>query len=131
MSTIESLEYWPQSELVSSKWVGEHLQDNSVRIVEVIYDSKNRSTQNAVPGAAVLDWIDDINQTDYEDIYKQNEKCNKLLKKIGVNDEKTTIVLYSDFNNWFAAMAFWIFKHIGQKNVRLLEGGRQGWLYTN
>ena len=51
MSTIESLEYWPQSELVSSKWVGEHLQDNSVRIVEVIYDSKNRSTQNAVPGA--------------------------------------------------------------------------------
>ena len=80
---------------------------------------------------SVLDWIDDINQTDYEDIYKRKEKCNKLLKKIGVNDEKTTIVLYSDFNNWFAAIAFWIFKHIGQKNVRLLEGGRQGWLYTN
>ena len=38
---LESLEFWPQSELVSSKWVNEHLQDNNVRIVEVIYDAKN------------------------------------------------------------------------------------------
>ena len=54
---------------------------------------------------SVLDWNEDIDQTDYEDIYKQNEKYNKLLKKIGVNDEKTTIVLCSDFNNWFAAIS--------------------------
>ena len=39
---LESLKFWPQSELVSSQWVNEHLQDNNVRIVEVIYDAKNR-----------------------------------------------------------------------------------------
>ena len=125
MSSIESLEYWPPSELVSSKWVSEHLQDKNVRIVEVIFDSENRNLCNTVPGAAALDWNKDIDQTDYEDPQRQNEKHDKLLKKIGVNDEKTTIVLYSDFNNWFAAIVFWIFKHIGYNNVRLLQGGRQ------
>ena len=80
MSTRESLEYWPQSELVSSQWVIEHLQDNTIRIVEVIYDSKNRSSHNTVPGASVLDWNEDIDPTHYEDTYKQNEKYSKLLK---------------------------------------------------
>ncbi len=136
MSTLESLEYWPQSELVSSKWISEHLQDNNIRIVEVIYDSKDRSNQNTVPGAAVLDWNEDIiqtdyEQTDYEDPLRMDEKHDKLLKKIGVKDEKTTIVLCSDFNNWFASITYWIFKYCGNNNVKLLERGRQGWLYKN
>ena len=53
-----------------------------------------------------------------------------LLEKIGVKDKKTIIVLCSDFNNWFAAIVFWIFKHIGHDNVKLLEGGRQELLHT-
>ena len=93
MSTRESLEFWPQSELVSSQWVNEHLQDSSVRLVEVIYDTKNSRPHPAVPGASVLDWNEDIDQAEDVDTYKQNEKYNKLLKKIGVNDENTTIVL--------------------------------------
>lgn len=123
MSIIKPWGYWPQSELVNSKWVNDHLQDNTIRIVEVIYDSKNRSSLNTLPGAAVLDWNEDINQIDYEDQQKRNEKYASLLKKIGVKDEETTIVLYSDFNNWFAAIVFWIFKHIGHQNVRLLQRG--------
>jgi thiosulfate/3-mercaptopyruvate sulfurtransferase len=124
-TTRVPLKYWPQSELVSSEWVNNHLQDNDVRIVEVVYNSKNRNIHNSVPGAAVLDWDEDIDHTDYEDAQRQNEKYNKLLKKIGVIDGNTTIVLCSDFNNWFASIAYWIFKHFGNNNVKLLEGGRQ------
>ena len=131
MSTRESLEFWPQSELVSSQWVNEHLQDSSVRLVEVIYDAKTSRPHPALPGASVLNWNEDIDQAEDVDTYKQNEKYNKLLKKIGVYDVNTTIVLCSDFNNWFASITYWIFKHIGHDNVRLLEGGRQGWLRTN
>ena len=131
MSTIEPMEYWPQSELVNSQWVSEHIEDNSAKIVEVIYDSKNTSSFNTVPGDSILNWNEDIDQTDYEDTDEQNEKYSKLLKKIGIKDEKTTIVLYSDFNNWFAAIVYWIFKHHGKDNVKLLEGGRQEWLHTN
>ena len=131
MLVIESLEYWPQSELASPKWVNEHLQDNTVRIVEVIFDSKNKNSHNTVPGAAVLDWNEDLDQTDYEESHRQNEKYYKLLRKIDVKDEKTTIVLCSDFNNWFASITYWIFKHFGNNNVKLLEGGRHGWSDEN
>ena len=131
MSTRESLEFWPKSELVSSQWVNEHLQDRSVRLVEVIYDTKNSRPHPAVPGASVLDWNEDIDQAEDVDTHKQNEKHNKLLKKIGVNNENTTIVLCSDFNNWFASITYWIFKHFGNNNVKLLEGGRHGWSDEN
>ena len=54
MLEIETLNYWPQSELVSSKWASEHLKDNTVKIVEVIYDSKNRGLLNTVPGGSLF-----------------------------------------------------------------------------
>lgn len=38
------------------------------------------------------------------------------------------LILYGDFNNWFAAFAFWVFKYYGYKDVRLMNGGRKKWL---
>jgi thiosulfate/3-mercaptopyruvate sulfurtransferase len=43
----------------------------------------------------------------------------------------TTIVLYGDNNNWFAAWAFWILKYYGHREVRLLDGGRVKWVADN
>jgi thiosulfate/3-mercaptopyruvate sulfurtransferase len=40
----------------------------------------------------------------------------------------TTLVLYGDFNNWFAAFAFWVFKYYGFSDVRLMNGGRKKWI---
>jgi len=51
----------------------------------------------------------------------------ELLSRAGVGND-TTIVLYGDNNNWFAAWAFWIFKYYGHQDVRLLDGGRVKWL---
>lgn len=132
-TTIEPLEYWPQSELVSSQWVNDHLHDDNVRLVEVVYDSKKKNSNAAKKATtAILDWKEDIDHADYEDTQRQTEKYNNLLKKIGVSDEKTTIiVLCSDFDNWFASIAYWLFKHFGNNNVKLLEGGRQQWLSKN
>src|SRR3712207_2970415 len=80
LTTTEPLEYWPQSELVSSQWVNDHLYDNNVRIVEVVYDSKKRKS-NSVKEAttAILDWNEDIDHADYEDTQRQPEKYNNLL----------------------------------------------------
>ena len=38
------------------------------------------------------------------------------------------MILYGDFNNWFAAFAFWVFKYYRYNDVRLLDGGRKKWL---
>lgn len=133
-TTTFPFEHWPPSELVSSQWVNEHLHDNNVKIVEVVYDSKTKSSYNSKQRTTVIDWHEDIDHSDYEDTQRQNEKYDKLLKKIGISDENTTIVLCSDFNNWFASIVYWILKHFGNNNVKLLEGGgggRQEWLNKN
>ena len=49
------------------------------------------------------------------------------MQKSGVSND-TILVLYGDFNNWFAAFAFWVFKYYGHKDIRLMNGGRKKWL---
>ncbi|TLX84201.1 MAG: sulfurtransferase, partial [Thaumarchaeota archaeon] len=55
------------------------------------------------------------------------QACQELLQRIGVNGD-TTLVIYGDFNNWFAAFAFWAFKYYGCKDMKLMNGGRKKWL---
>ena len=55
------------------------------------------------------------------------QACEELLQKAGLGND-TTLILYGDFNNWFAAFAFWVFKYYGYKDVRLMNGGRKKWL---
>lgn len=50
-----------------------------------------------------------------------------MLQKSGINTD-TTLILYGDFNNWFAAFAFWVFRYYGHKHVKLMNGGRKKWL---
>jgi thiosulfate/3-mercaptopyruvate sulfurtransferase len=49
------------------------------------------------------------------------------LGESGISND-TTILLYGDNNNWFAAYAFWQLKYNGHKDVRLINGGRKKWL---
>ncbi|MGB8938430.1 MAG: rhodanese-like domain-containing protein [Candidatus Nitrosopolaris sp.] len=55
------------------------------------------------------------------------QACEELLQRAGLNNN-TTLILYGDFNNWFAAFAFWVFKYYGYDDVRLMNGGRKKWL---
>jgi thiosulfate/3-mercaptopyruvate sulfurtransferase len=79
-----------------------------------------------VPGAVLFDWRQDINDPVTRNILGKQE-CQNLLQNAGINDD-TTLVLYGDFNNWFAAFAFWVFKYYGYKDLRLMNGGRKKWL---
>ena len=50
-----------------------------------------------------------------------------LLARSGISNN-TTVVLYGDNNNWFAAFAYWLFKLYGHEKVVLIDGGRRKWL---
>lgn len=81
-TTIEPLEYWPQSELVNSKWVKDHLHDKNVRLVEDVFDPNNRNSKSVKEAAAaILDGKEDIDHADYEDTQRRTEKYNSLKKK--------------------------------------------------
>jgi thiosulfate/3-mercaptopyruvate sulfurtransferase len=75
----------------------------------------------------LFDWREDINDPISRNILSK-QACEKLLSvKAGINDN-SILVLYGDFNNWFAAFAFWVFKYYGFKDVRIMNGGRKKWL---
>ncbi|MEM0030552.1 MAG: rhodanese-like domain-containing protein, partial [Candidatus Nitrosocaldus sp.] len=87
--------------LVSTQWVQEHLNDPKVRIAEVDYDPTSNYMLGHVPNAVLFDWKKDINDPLRRDILSK-EACEDLLQRAGCNND-TILVLYGDFNNWFAA----------------------------
>jgi thiosulfate/3-mercaptopyruvate sulfurtransferase len=111
--------------LVTTDWVAQHLNDAGVRIVEVDVDTAAYDTGH-LPGAAGWNWTTELCDTLTRDIIPL-KKLEELLGKSGI-DNKTTIVLYGDNNNWFAAWAFWQLKMYGHDDVRIMDGGRKKWL---
>ena len=120
------MEYAHPEVLVDTNWVDQHKNDPKVRVAEVDYDPTANYTLGHIPGSVLIDWKADINDPVTRNIITK-QACESLLQRVGVNDD-TTLVLYGDFNNWFAAFAFWVFKYYGYKDVRLMNGGRKKWL---
>ena len=111
--------------LVNTDWVAQHATDAGVRVVEVDVDT-TAYDQGHVPGSAGWNWTTELCDTLVRDIVPA-KKLEELLGKNGI-DNKTTIVLYGDNNNWFAAWAFWQLKVYGHDDVRIMDGGRRKWL---
>jgi len=112
--------------LVDTNWTEAHLKDPNVRIAEVDYDPKTNYHLGHIPGSVLFDWKKDINDPLNRNIISK-ESCEELLNKSGINQD-STLILYGDFNNWFAAFAFWVFKYYGYEDVRIMNGGRKKWL---
>jgi len=111
--------------LVSTEWVAAKTKDPSVRIVEVDVDTTSYDEghiQNAVGWA----WDSQLCDTVRRDIIPKDEFA-KLMARAGIAND-TTVVLYGDNNNWFAAWAFWQLKIYGHKDIRLMNGGRKKWV---
>ena len=126
MTLQKQLEYVHPEVLVDTEWVEDHLNDPKVRIAEVDYDRKTNYELGHIPGSVLFDWKKDINEPLSRNILTR-QAYKELLQREGVNND-TTLVLYGDFNNWFAAFAFWVFKYYGYKDVRIINGGRRKWL---
>jgi thiosulfate/3-mercaptopyruvate sulfurtransferase len=118
-------EYAHPEVLVDGDWLNSHLTDPSVRIVEVDVDTSAYDLGH-IPGALGWNWSHQLCDTVRRDILPK-EQLEALLSQAGIAPE-TTIVIYGDSNNWFAAWAFWQLKIYGHKDVRLLNGGRKKWL---
>jgi thiosulfate/3-mercaptopyruvate sulfurtransferase len=114
-----------QDVLVTTEWVSGHLTDQTVRIVEVDVDTKAYNEGHA-PNAVGWAWDTQLCDTIRRDIIPK-DKFEKLLGSSGISNS-TTIILYGDNNNWFAAWAFWQLKVYGHKDVRLMNGGRKKWI---
>ena len=122
------VDYAHANTLVSTDWVNEHKNDPNVAIVEVDVDTEAYG-QGHIPGAIGWNWQTQLCDTVQRDIIRQAD-LEKLLGHSGIGND-TTIILYGDNNNWFAAWAFWQLKIYGHQDVRIMNGGRKKWLAEN
>jgi thiosulfate/3-mercaptopyruvate sulfurtransferase len=111
--------------LVSTEWVANHLQDRKVRFVEVDVDTTSYQ-QGHVPGAVGWNWTTQLCDTVVRDVIPR-AKLEALMAASGICNE-TTVVLYGDNNNWFAAWALWQLKLYGHEDARIMNGGRKKWV---
>jgi thiosulfate/3-mercaptopyruvate sulfurtransferase len=116
---------YAKSVLVTTDWLAAHLDDEDVVVAEVdempeLYD------EGHVPGAVKLHWRDDLQDPVERDLIEKSD-FEQLMGRLGIAPS-TTVVLYGDRNNWFAAYAYWYLKIYGHEDVRILDGGRQKWL---
>jgi thiosulfate/3-mercaptopyruvate sulfurtransferase len=110
--------------LVSTEWVAEHRHDPGVRLVEVDVDTTAYDSGH-IEGAVGWNWQSQLNDRVRRDI-PDAAAFAKLMSDAGVTP-KTTVVLYGDNNNWFAAFAFWLLQLYGHKPTKLMNGGRAKW----
>ncbi|HEY3940585.1 MAG TPA: sulfurtransferase [Bryobacteraceae bacterium] len=111
--------------LVDTAFVAAHANDSHVRVVEVDVDTKAYD-EGHVPGAIAWAWNTQLCDTVVRDILSKAQFEN-LMTQSGIGNG-TTVVLYGDNNNWFAAWALWQMKIYGHKDVRIMDGGRKKWL---
>jgi len=111
--------------LVDADWAAEHIDDPKVRFVEVDVDT-SAYAEGHIPGAVAWNWTSQLSDGLRRDIISRVELA-KLLSESGI-DDGTTVVLYGDNNNWFAAWAYWQLRLFGVENVKILNGGRKLWL---
>jgi thiosulfate/3-mercaptopyruvate sulfurtransferase len=111
--------------LVEPQWLEQHLNDDSIRIVEVDENPALYREQH-IPGAIGLDW-----RTDLQDQVRRDflgpEDFGRLFGNRGVSNDHL-IILYGDRSNWFAAYTYWYLKYYGHDSVKLLNGPRERWI---
>jgi thiosulfate/3-mercaptopyruvate sulfurtransferase len=118
-------DYAHPEKLVSTEWLAAHLDDPGLVVAEsdedvLLYDTGH------IPGAVKLDWHTELNDPDTRD-YVDGQGFARLMSAKGISRD-TTLVLYGDRNNWWAAYALWVATLFGHPDVRLLDGGRAKWI---
>ena len=117
-------EYAHPESLVSTEWVAEHGGGPNIALVEVDVDT-SAYEQGHIAGAVGWNWQSQLQQPVRRDLAAP-EEIEALMTRSGIGND-TTVILYGDNNNWFAAWAFWQLKYYGHRDVRLMNGGRAKW----
>lgn len=111
--------------LVTTAWVADHLDDPTVRLIEVDIDATSYAAGHLPRAVQWTVWGDLLD--DDERLPDDPAILAELLSRSGITQE-TTIVLYGDASNWGAALAYWVLRAVGHQAVHLMDGGRATWL---
>ncbi len=118
-------DYANPDKLVSTEWVAQNLDAPGLRLIEVDVDTEAYS-EGHPPGAVAWNWTSQLQDQVRRDVADQ-ATVQQLLRDAGANSD-STLILFGDNNNWFAAYALWMLEMYGVANTQLMDGGRKKWL---
>jgi thiosulfate/3-mercaptopyruvate sulfurtransferase len=122
---VEAVADYEKDVLVEPAWLEQHLDDDSIRIIEVD-ENPALYQESHIPGAIGFDWRKDLQDQVKRD-FLGPEDFGALFASRGVSNDHL-VILYGDRNNWFAAYTYWYLKYYGHDNVKLLNGPRERWI---
>jgi thiosulfate/3-mercaptopyruvate sulfurtransferase len=117
--------------LVTTEWLAEQIAaggiggPDGIVLLESDEDVLLYETGH-IPGALKIDWHVDLNDPVARD-YVDGARFAEVMGARGISRD-TTVVIYGDKSNWWAAYALWVFSLFGHEDVRLLDGGRAKWV---
>ncbi|MCI2399453.1 3-mercaptopyruvate sulfurtransferase [Aliiroseovarius subalbicans] len=120
--------------LVSTEWLGKHLSDPDLRIVDASWylpamerDPKAEYDASHIPGARFFD-IDEIAdlRSDLPHMAPPVEKFMSRMRAMGIGDGHQ-VVVYDGAGLMSAARVWWLFRLMGKMDVAVLDGGFPKW----
>lgn len=123
------MESYANEILVSADWVHDQLvaferDDPEYMLVEVDADT-DIYEDGHIPGAITFDWREELQDPTTFDVRSKSD-FERIVGDAGITAD-STVVLYGDMMNWFAAYAYWLFSYYGHADLRILNGGRDYW----
>ena len=131
--------------IVDPKYVYEKLGTKNFKVIDctVYFELKKvgASTINSgyedylkrhIPGSAYLHMVDDLSEKDNPIPFSiiSQEKLNKKLSSIGINNEDE-IILYGSGFHMAITRAWWVLTMSGANNVKIMNGGLASWKKQN
>jgi thiosulfate/3-mercaptopyruvate sulfurtransferase len=134
-----------EQSLVSTDWLAQHLNDASLRIVDIrghvlpagnppphYFNHRADYEQAHIPGAVFIDWVHEITDPDdprHAQIAKP-ERYAAAMSRHGIGPD-TFVVAYDDANGMFAARLWWTLNYYGHTRAAVLDGGWNKWVAEN
>jgi thiosulfate/3-mercaptopyruvate sulfurtransferase len=118
-------DYAHPERLVSTDWLQANLDTPGVVVVESDEDVLLYEVGH-IRNSVKIDWHTDLNDPVERD-FIGGEAFALMLGSKGISRD-STVVIYGDKSNWWAAYALWVFTLFGHEDVRLLDGGREKWI---
>ena len=110
--------------LVDNQWVLDHLDDPSLRIIDV--RAKDQYDQGHVENAVNL-YFDDLRTTvDGIRNVAPKESVELMLGELGIAQD-AAVVIYDEGDSLDASLVFWALEYYGHKDVRIMNGGWSKW----
>jgi thiosulfate/3-mercaptopyruvate sulfurtransferase len=122
---INHMTEYAKDVLVEPDWLHQHLDDPSIRILEVD-ENPALYHHGHIPGAIGIDWRRDL-QDPTRRGFLAPEDFGRRLGASGVSNDHL-IMIYGDRSNWFAAYAYWYLRYYGHERLKLLNGPWERWI---